>query len=94
VNLQLNLLRALPRIAFVAGLSLAYDVSHAALAHWFAGVAAPGWTFASHALLHATANALCAPAGLLAVQQLVGLLSGDEEGGRRSLRVEPRGRTL
>lgn len=93
-NLQLNLLRALPRVAFVAGLSLAYDLSHAGLAHWFAGVPAPGWTFVGRALVHAAANALCAPAGLLAVQQVVGMLSRDEEGGRRTLRVEPRGRVL
>lgn len=93
-NLQLNLLRALPRVAFVAALSIAYDLAHAGLAHWIAGAPAPGWTFAGHALIHAAANALCAPAGLLAVQQVVGLLSGEEERGRRTLRVEPRGRVL
>jgi rod shape-determining protein MreD len=93
-NLQLNLLRALPRVAFVAGLSLAYDGGHAALASLFAGAPAPGWAFVGDALIHALANALCAPAGLLAVQQMAALLSGDEEGGRRSLRVEPRGRVL
>ncbi len=93
-NLQLNLLRALPRVAFVAGLSLAYDLGHAGLGHLFAGATAPGWTFAGHALTHAAANALCAPAGLLAVQQTAALLSRDEEGGRRTLRVEPRGRVL
>lgn len=93
-NLQLNLLRALPRVAFVAGLSLAYDLSHAGLAHLFAGAPVPGATFLGHALIHAVANALCAPAGLLAVQQVAALLSSDEEGGRRTLRVEPRGRVL
>lgn len=93
-NLQLNLLRALPRLSFVAGLSLAYDLGHALLAQGFAGAPAPGWTFLGHALFHAVANALCAPLGLLAVQQVAVLLSGDEEGGRRTLRVETRGRVL
>jgi rod shape-determining protein MreD len=93
-NLQLNLLRALPRVAFVAGLSLAYDVSHAALGNLFRAAPGPDWTFAGYALTHAAANALCAPAGLWAVQQLATLLSGDEETGRRSLRVEPRGRMV
>lgn len=93
-NLKLNLLRALPRVAFVAGLSLAYDLGHVGLGHLFAGVPGPGLAFAGQALMHAVANALCAPAGLLGVQQISALLSGDEEGGRRSLRVEPRGRML
>lgn len=93
-NLQLNLLRALPRVAFVAGLSLTYDLCHAGLSNLFRDAPAPDWVFLGYALVHAAANALCAPAGLWAVQQLAALLSGDEESGRRSLRVEPRGRVI
>ena len=93
-NLQLNLLRALPRATLVAGLSLACDLGHAGLGRWLGGAPAPGLGFLGDALVHAAVNALVAPLALLAVQQVAKLLAREEEGGRRTLRVEPRGGTL
>jgi rod shape-determining protein MreD len=94
-SLRLNLLRPIPRAVFVAVLSLAYDVGFAGLGRLFTGVPLDmEWLFVRSLLVHAVLNVLFAPAVIAIVQRASALLAGEDERGRRALRVEPRERVF
>jgi rod shape-determining protein MreD len=93
-NLRLNLMRPVPRVAFIAALTLAYDLGHAGLARLMSGAADIDWNFARNLLVHAAVNAACAPMGVALVQRAAALLAGEEEGARMRLHVEPRRREV
>jgi rod shape-determining protein MreD len=86
---NLNLRGPLPQALFVAGLTAANAVAVGALTTFFS----PGAGFGVAALgdlpAHACVNAVFAPFVTRATEVLLGRL-GDEEAGRRLLRLEPR----
>jgi len=86
---NLNLRGPLPQALFVAGLTAANAVAVGALTAFFS----PGAGFGIAALgdlpAHACVNAVFAPFVTRATEALLGRL-GDEEAGRRLLRLEPR----
>jgi rod shape-determining protein MreD len=85
---QLNLRGALPQAMFVACLTVANALVLLALTAFFAPGSAV-WVPPSELLTQAAVNALLAPPVAAGVAALIGRL-GDEEGGRRLLRLEPR----
>ena len=88
-------MRPVRRLVFVAVLSLAYDLGFSGLGRLFTAVPLDvEWLFVRRLLVHALLNVLLAPAVVAIVQRASALLAGEEEPGRRALRVEPRGRVL
>lgn len=93
-SLQLNLLRAAPLVVFIAVLTLCYDLGHAGLTRLMRGSVGLEWSDLGHVAVHALVNAVFARPAVGAVQRCAALLAGDEEAGRRTLRVEARGRRI
>ena len=94
-SLRLNLLRPVPRVVFVAVLSLLYDLGFVGVGRLFTGVPLDvEWIFVRRLLVHALLNVLFAPVVVAIVQRASAVLAGEDEPGRRSLRVEPRERVL
>ena len=91
-NLQLNLMRTLPRVAFVAGLTVCLDLGHAGLARLFGAGVGVDSEFLRQVAVHAAINATVAPFVVALVQRVSGVLAGEEEPQRRTLRVQPRER--
>ena len=86
---QLNLRGAAPLAVFAAGVSLAYGLALAGVASFFGVPTGIGWDWAVRSLEHALVNALAAPFVARAVEG-VAAWSGEEESGRRPLRLEAR----
>ncbi len=86
---QLNLRGALPLSIFAAGVSLAYGGALLGLTGFFAAPAVPSWSWFADLVEHALVNAIVAPAVYSAVEWIA-LWSGEDEAGRRPLRLEPR----
>lgn len=93
-SLQLHLARSVPRVAFVAGLTVLYVLGHAALARLFVGASGLDWSFARQLAIQTGLNALLAPLVVAGVARVSGWLAPDDEGFRRGLAVEPRSRGL
>ena len=84
---QLNLRGVLPLLIFGMAASLIYAVSVIALGSFVMESAGLSWPWLADALRHAPVNAVLTPAAAAAVGRLSGWL-GEEEGGRRPLRLE------
>jgi len=84
---HLSLRGPLPRAAFAALLTVANAGGTVALTAFFGG--SGGWPPLSSLLPHALVNALVAPLVVEVTERLLNLL-GDEDAGRRLLRLEPR----
>jgi rod shape-determining protein MreD len=91
VTLQLDLLRPTARLAFVALLSLAWDLGHVGISRLFSGSAGLDAEFARAAAIHAAVNALASLVVLGLVRSVAARLAGDDEAPRRALRVAARG---
>jgi rod shape-determining protein MreD len=88
---QLNLRGALPLAVFAAGLTLLDALAVLALTSFFTGSGSPGLGWFVDALQHGLVNAALAPAVSVLVER-VGVWAGADDGSRRPLRLEPRGR--
>jgi rod shape-determining protein MreD len=87
---RLNLRGALPQALFVMGLTAANAVALGALTAFFWPGSPGGPALAADLVVHALANGVCAPFVTGATDRLLAR-AGDEEAGRRTLRLEPRG---
>jgi rod shape-determining protein MreD len=79
---QLNLRGAFPLAAFTAALTLGYGAGVVALSGFFTGRGSPDWSWFGELLQHAVVNAALVAPVMRAL--------GEEEAGRRILRLEPR----
>lgn len=86
---QLNLRGGLPLMLFTAALTLVCGLLSQGLSATFVGAAPLGLTGLGALLVHATANAIVAPA-VLGLVRRVALWAGDEAGAR-TLHVDPLG---
>ena len=93
-SLQLHLARSVPRVAFVAGLTVFYVLGHAAVARLFVATSGIDWVFARQLAIQTGLNALLAPLVIAWVARVSGWLAPDDEGYRRGLAVELRSRGL
>jgi len=89
LSLHVNLLGVLAQMLFAAVATVAHAIGIAALTSFFSPGAGLGLVSPGPVLVHATANAVLAPFVTAAVSGLVAWL-GDEDTGRRVLRLEPR----
>ena len=86
---QLNLRGPLPLAVFAAGVTVAYGVGVLLLTRFFAAPAPADVSWAIDLVQHAGVNAIFAPWISNAVERL-SALSGEDEAGRRPLRLDPR----
>lgn len=89
LSLHVNLLGVLAQMLFAGAATAAHAVGVAALTSLFAPGAGHGLVAPGDVALHAGVNALLAPLVTACVSSLVAWL-GDDEAGRRALRLEPR----
>jgi rod shape-determining protein MreD len=86
---QLNLRGPLPLALFAAGVTVAYGIGLLALTRFFATPAAASWSWGIDLIQHALVNAIFAPWVSSAVER-VSAWTGEDEAGRRPLRLDPR----
>lgn len=86
-SVQLHLGRTPARVALLVGLGLVYHAGHAGLAALFAGGGLPNGAALRHAATQLALTAAVGPAVLAAVERWAELLTRDEEGVRRPLRL-------
>lgn len=89
LSLHVNLLGVLAQTLFAGAATAAHAVGVAALTALFSPGAGLGLVAPGDVALHAGVNALLAPLVTAVVSTLVSWL-GDEDAGRRALRLEPR----
>lgn len=92
-NGHLNLLRTVPRIVFVASLTMAYGVGVAALIWLCGGRWAIDGAYLRHLVIHSGITALVAPAGIAWVQRVAQHLAPEEDAPARPLRLDPNRRS-
>jgi rod shape-determining protein MreD len=88
---QLNLRGALPLAVFAGALSIVDAFAVLALTTFFTGSGSVGLGWIVDALQHGLVNAALAPSVSVLVER-AGVWAGADDGSRRPLRLEPRGR--
>jgi len=86
-SVQLHLGRTPARVALLVGLGLVYHAGHAGLAALFAGAGAPSALALRHAAIQVGLTSAVGPAVLAAAERWAELLTREEEGVRRPLRL-------
>lgn len=90
---QLNLRGSLPLIVFAVSVSFLYGVAVYLVSSFFVGAGAPGVAWVLDGVKHALVNGVFAT-GVFSIVTRVAVWAGDDDVSARTLRIDPRRRTI
>jgi rod shape-determining protein MreD len=90
---QLNLRGSLPLVVFAISVSFLYGVAVYLVSSFFVGAGDPGLAWALDGVKHALVNGVFAT-GVFSIVTRVAVWAGDDDVSTRTLRIDPRRRTI